>query len=687
MATYYVSATGNDSNAGTQAAPWKTIAKVNNFTTATSSAHVAGDQILFKAGETFYGALTPQKNGTAANRIVFGRYGTGANPAISGFKTASGWLRDGLTDVYYCSITANITLETVTVNDNLQIPCRWPRTGWRTMSSASGSNTSATWSFTDTGLSGQPNFIGAEAVIKTYAWIVNPYPITGQTSSTLSGTKQTEYHDIVQNGYGYFVQKAKGILNLSSSLLGDWWQDKTNNLLYMKFPNNDPGNYTVRYSDVEDVVTLTSRSYITFNGVDIEGGNRMGIFLNHPSANNNLRFYNLAIRHMGQYAVWGYGGSFWDFQDVQFTDCRTGGFFSEWSSCSDTSLLRVNTLRIAQHGGSSGSRGDQKHRAIAIKGDRINITNCKVIQSGYNGICFFGNDILIENNYVDTFCTLKDDGGGIYTYVGDGGNGKPANTNRVVRKNIVINGADSKAGTPNNYSGTNGIYIDDKSQGILIEQNTIGWIPGIGIFTHRSLNILVRNNTIFCPTVGHPVYFLGHPDQSDWDIAGMELSGNKILNGRTDPGMVYLNGRTTSQFTSFGTASNNRYFAPYVATTYAFFRTSTAYEANKTNRTLAQWRTTTGQDSAASGTVTHATQMTAGNPNTDFKLFYNDSLTTISKDLGATSYKDLNGQTWEGVVQIGPFESLLLIRSGTYTPPTEPVVQSYVVKGRKPRKT
>ncbi len=70
---YYVSSTGNDANPGTLARPWKSTVKVNTRTFR------AGDRILFKGGEWFYGGLTFDRldAGTATNPIVVSSYGTG----------------------------------------------------------------------------------------------------------------------------------------------------------------------------------------------------------------------------------------------------------------------------------------------------------------------------------------------------------------------------------------------------------------------------------------------------------------------------------------------------------------------------------------------------------------------------------------------------------------------------------
>ena len=97
-ATYYVSPTGNDKNAGTTVSkPWRTIKKVN------SKVFGAGDRILFQGGGTFDGALTfvSSDRGTASAPIIVSTYGTGratinsgATSAISLYNTAGFELRN-----------------------------------------------------------------------------------------------------------------------------------------------------------------------------------------------------------------------------------------------------------------------------------------------------------------------------------------------------------------------------------------------------------------------------------------------------------------------------------------------------------------------------------------------------------------------------------------------------------------
>ncbi len=70
---YFVSASGDDAGAATEAAPWRTLAKVS------AASFQPGDRILLAGGQTFAGPLELGKDdrGTAARNIVVTSYGAG----------------------------------------------------------------------------------------------------------------------------------------------------------------------------------------------------------------------------------------------------------------------------------------------------------------------------------------------------------------------------------------------------------------------------------------------------------------------------------------------------------------------------------------------------------------------------------------------------------------------------------
>ena len=104
MTTYFVDATnGNDGHNGqlTEDA-WQSINKINN------TLFNPGDEILFKRGETWHEALFVPNSGTADNPIIFGAYGIGAAPIISGDNARYGCIRlTGQSNI----IISDLTLE------------------------------------------------------------------------------------------------------------------------------------------------------------------------------------------------------------------------------------------------------------------------------------------------------------------------------------------------------------------------------------------------------------------------------------------------------------------------------------------------------------------------------------------------------------------------------------------------
>jgi hypothetical protein len=87
---YYVSASGNDSNAGTSASPWKTIKRA-------ASTAVAGDRVNIGTG-TYYESVTLTKSGQSAAPITFAA-SPGATATINGAGVSVPDFTSGLINV------------------------------------------------------------------------------------------------------------------------------------------------------------------------------------------------------------------------------------------------------------------------------------------------------------------------------------------------------------------------------------------------------------------------------------------------------------------------------------------------------------------------------------------------------------------------------------------------------------
>jgi len=75
---HFVDCSAGTNGSGTQASPWNSLAPVNSMQFGP------GERVLFKAGTTCVGQLTPSGSGVAGSPAVMTSYGTGAMPIIDG---------------------------------------------------------------------------------------------------------------------------------------------------------------------------------------------------------------------------------------------------------------------------------------------------------------------------------------------------------------------------------------------------------------------------------------------------------------------------------------------------------------------------------------------------------------------------------------------------------------------------
>ena len=206
---YYISTSGDDANSGlTSTTAWQSITKLN----ASFALIEAGDSILFKCNETFYGSVKVGKSGSVALPIVFSSYGTGEKPVITGFKTLTEWTNMG-GNIWKTTIAdASNKLVLVSINNKLQRMGRYPNYNVKTGGylTYEDLNSSAP-SITDNQLAASPNWTGADAVIKKYSYVIDVCPITSQSGGTLTYTMPNNQFNQATNlfgtnGYGYFIQ-------------------------------------------------------------------------------------------------------------------------------------------------------------------------------------------------------------------------------------------------------------------------------------------------------------------------------------------------------------------------------------------------------------------------------------------------------------------------------------------------
>src|SRR5205809_678534 len=240
--TYYFATSGNDGNAGTQVAPFKTITKANTLT---------ADTIRFNGGDIFYGALVP-KSGTLGNPVVYNSYGSG-KATITGFQDITGWIQAG-----------NIWTKTIAVSSvnmvaigNSFIPIGKYPNGSKVYIKATAATAT---SVTSTTLAN--TWTGGQVVIRKNHWIIDKATITSQSNQTLNFTNPNSY--IAQSGWGFFIQNIQGACDLQN----EWFF--AGGKLGM-FSTSSPTG--VKASTIDNLVQINDKSYVKFSKLQFTGSN------------------------------------------------------------------------------------------------------------------------------------------------------------------------------------------------------------------------------------------------------------------------------------------------------------------------------------------------------------------------------------------------------------------------------
>ncbi len=627
---YFSTVSGDDSRTSAQAqnpnTPWKTITKLN----AVFSTLVAGDSILFKRGEIFYGSITIGKSGTAANPIKFGAFGTGAKPVISGFVTVSGW-----TNIAANIWESNSTVSTlascnvISINGANAAMGRLPKTGYWTIGGTNGN------SITDaTNLNaGTINWTGAQVVLRKYRWILDKYTITSASGNTVNFTNGG---DAIQTGWGYFIQNDVRTLTLQN----EWCYNATTKKISI-YSAGTPVNVDVPTVDV--AVNVNSKDYITFDNINFTGFNSTGI---NTTSRTGINIQNCDFSYIGVNAIYGYPNSNnLKVTGSTFTEINSRGIHAGSSS---NAYISGNTLRNIGHYAGMGSNADDSYTAIISHGDNGEVSYNSITNAGYVGIRWDGNATVIKNNFVNTTNYIKDDGGGIYCYPNQLGPVAQSFTQRTVRDNIVINSLGAIAGgTPSsNASEGMGIYADGTSPNIDFINNTIANCR-LGLFLNNSHEVTVSGNTIYDCARGF--YLIKY--SADVPISNITVANNVFA------------AKTASQYTAYyepGDAfmpadfnANNNYYARPMDDNKTIWQ-----DVNGTNvyRTLAEWKTATGEDANSQKSAKTTTNVY------DLRFVYNE--TGVSKTINlVANYLDVKNVAYPGTITLAPYSSALLIKN------------------------
>ncbi|MEI6529767.1 MAG: right-handed parallel beta-helix repeat-containing protein [Candidatus Falkowbacteria bacterium] len=630
--TYYVSfSSGSDSNNGTSVStPWKTIAKVNSQT------FKAGDFILFKKGDTWVNeAIIVKSSGSAAAPITYSSYGSGSKPLISGQTTVTGWVSEG-NGIYSKTISAQSVPNMVTIDDSQQAMGRYPDAGtWLYFESHVGTN-----SITDAELPSSPNWNGAEIVTRKTDWGTYRNKITSHVGQTLTFTDDAS-PNALPDKFGYFIENSLATL----TQYGEWYYDATSTKFYMYFGTVDPSTKIVKVSTVDRLITGSSGvGYWSIDGLALIGANKDAVYL---GSNNNISLKNLNVDFSGNDGIWAYYSDNIIIDNIVVAHTNDVGIYST-SYSDNVSITNCNVdgteLIFGQgRGGFSSGTG-----IFSFQGTNLLVANNVITNSGYNGINMAGDNQIVRNNFIQNYCLMKTDCGGVYTGM------QTAYHNMTIDSNILVNGVGGVGGEPAGTAegGARGIYIDfNTTGGVAITNNTVSSCSNAGIFDHMSNNLTISGNTVYnCKRA------LGFQETDNLSGAINNLIvANNIFFAKTASQLTFYSrlnpGKT---YVGIGTFSNNYYARPVDDIT-SIKALVSIWDGTAIN--LSGWQTLSGQD-----TNSHKSPVTLTDTN-NILFDYNASVLNKVISLGASTYVDMAGATHTGSVTLLPYTSIILLKT------------------------
>lgn len=630
VADYYVSTSGNDSNDGSYSAPFLTIQH------AVDTA-VAGETVAIREG-TYDETLTLGTSGTSGSPITIKKYTSDVNnPVLGGLVDVTDWTDLGGNIWESTSAVSTLSsLAFVAFNGVNKAMGKLPQNGYYTIDSHSGAT-----EITSSDLDGVTDWTGAVAVTRNKHWIINKQAITATSGTTIT-TDTSQTYDYTDN-YGFFIQDDVRTLTYQDA----WYYNPTTKKLRI-YSTTEPSN--IQIPNKTNLLTANGVDYVTIDGIDFAGANGSAVSLtatkNISILNSNFDFCYEGIRGNNNSSHTDLESenllvSYCNFEDMINNAVWIDSEFQNFT-------LSHNYVNGSGELAGAGGSGDGNYNAFRTMGSGALISYNELRNIGYNPISFSGDNSVVTKNLIDTYNFIKDDGAGIYTADPFSG--------RQITYNIVLNGIGADGANPpyNTPAAVEGIYLDNLSNDVLIQYNTVVNVPNASIFLHRnSGDNNIQYNTFYDAKGWNGMINF----QSEDTVAqsGNTFSNNLVISA-TAARRVLRAESPFNDLTSIGTFDNNTY-ANIVdgAALFNYNQPSTG----TTDTDLAGWKSFMGIDAASTDALIIEDPL-------NVQVEYNASDVASIVTLGS-NMRDLLGNSYPaGDITIPAWGSKILIPEITY---------------------
>ncbi|RZM10255.1 MAG: right-handed parallel beta-helix repeat-containing protein, partial [Pedobacter sp.] len=298
-------------------------------------------------------------------------------------------------------------------------------------------------SVTGAGLALPTNWTGAEIAIRINRWDIVRQKVTAHSGTTVNFTTNPE---VPRVNYGCFFQRDPRTLDKD----GEWWYDATNQKLRMYFSGNNPAAFSSLQIATVDTLFLNQYGNISVTNIAFNGSGKKAVW-NHGGTNVLIK--DVDVNNSGAEAITG-----WFATNVTIDGCSVenslGSGIRVWNTSVGPKNLIVKNCTVNKTcliAGMETTNVMNGGVGILCKGgSNVRVFNNTIKNSGYNGIEWQGDTARVYNNLVENFCSVRDDGAGIYTVETGNNSAIPQRYDRKVTSNIVINGIGARFGTPIN---------------------------------------------------------------------------------------------------------------------------------------------------------------------------------------------------------------------------------------------
>lgn len=563
--TWFVdSLLGSDANAGDSLHPLQTVGGVDALTL------VAGDTVKFKRGYHYPGTLRVTASGTPASPIVIMAYGSGAAPYYGSLLTVA-MSGGGANQTGTCSGCTPKT-RLVVFNDTLGTVARTPNAPF-VLNYTPGSSTTTQLAVNSADLTALGTIVGDTVGIWPFSYATFKGTITAQATSTItfSPAMPTGF----TGGIGYWVVGTPP--DVSAEYLYSGGAGGTLTV-------NGSAGQRVRAAGVDTAVAFYG-AYIRMIDGNVSGANTALVYLGGVADS----LFHDTLTYSGQDGIV-INAKRVHINRVSTNYCQNIGVNN--LSTADTGMSLLNSV-ILNSGMTPGMNQNGNSQSIGvvspvygtvIRGNIIGIT-------GFNGIYTGGADsIFVRFNFGYSYNQHGIDGGWAYLWR-NSGLSKPVGDH--IDSNLIING-----GGPYSFFGKGitkssavyGIYFDSHENGDTATHNTIWHNISGGWQNHGPSNVFTNN------TVGESGYAAVNNEEKAGvaTITGTVVSNNTIYGDSTGDFLIRLTTPAADLLTMM-TANNNTFI--HFSLTSTFFTLSSTDAG--TSRTIASWRTATGQDAAS----------------------------------------------------------------------------------------